>query len=117
MVPDHGSRVEPQPPALLLQPPADIHVVAGHAELGIEPANGLEEAFRNAMLQPGMCSASRSESRTWMGPPGALATHSAIGPSPGGGMLGPPTAAYVVRRKVAARYVSQCGTGRASSSR
>ena len=30
------------------------------------------------MLQPGMCSASRSESRTWIGPPGAFATHSAI---------------------------------------
>ena len=29
------------------------------------------------MLQPGMCSATSSESSTWIGPPGALATHSA----------------------------------------
>ena len=42
------------------------------------------------MLQPGMCSASLSDSRTWVGPPGALATHSASRPSPSGGMLGPP---------------------------
>ena len=35
------------------------------------------------MLQPGMCSAISSESSTWIGPPGALATHSAISPSSG----------------------------------
>ena len=44
------------------------------------------------MLHPGMCSASRSDSRTCIGPPGALATHSATDPSPGGGMFGPPIA-------------------------
>ena len=48
---------------------------------------------RKAMLQPGRCSASRSVSRTWVGSPGALATQSAISPSPGGAMFGPPTAA------------------------
>ena len=45
------------------------------------------------MLQPGMCSATLSERRTWTGPPGALATQSAIGPSPAGAMFGPPTPA------------------------
>ena len=34
--------------------------------------------MRNAILQPGMCSASVSESRTWIGPPGEFATHLAI---------------------------------------
>ena len=43
------------------------------------------------MLQPGTCSASVSEISTCTGPPGALATQSAIGPSPGGAIFGPPT--------------------------
>ena len=46
-----------------------------------------------------------------MGPPGALATQSAIGPSSGGAMLGPPTPACFVLPKVAARYISQCASG------
>src|SRR2546425_8972009 len=37
---------------------------------------------------------------TWTGLPGALATHSAIGPSPGGAMFGPPTPACDVLKKV-----------------
>ena len=57
---------------------------------GSKPPIASRRIFRNAMLQPGMCSASRSESRTWIGPPGALATHCATGPSSGGGMFGPP---------------------------
>ena len=36
VVPDHGGRVEPQCPALFLQAPADIDVVAGNAEPRIE---------------------------------------------------------------------------------
>ena len=60
-------------------------------------------AFRNAMLQPGMCSASRSVRSTCTGPPGARATHSAISPSPGGARFGPPTAACDVLMNVAAR--------------
>src|SRR2546430_2809210 len=38
------------------------------------------------------------------GPPGARATHSAIGPSPVGAMFGPPTPACDVLANVAARY-------------
>ena len=68
------------------------------------------------MLQPGMCSASRSVRSTWIGPPGAFATQSAISPWPGGGMFGPPTPTWSLRRNVSARNCSQCGSGRASSS-
>src|SRR5439155_9895108 len=32
MVPDHGGWVEPESPATLSQPPAHVHVVAGHPE-------------------------------------------------------------------------------------
>ena len=37
MVPDHGSRAEPQRPPALPKPPADVDVVAGDAKLRIEP--------------------------------------------------------------------------------
>src|SRR5438067_114239 len=63
-----------------------------------------ERAHRvSAMLHPGMCSASRSDTRTCAGLPGAFAMLSAIHPSPGGAMFGPPTAACLVLRNVAAR--------------
>ena len=52
-----------------------------------------KSALRNAMLHPGMCSASQSEMRTCTGPPGALAIDAASSPSLGGAMFGPPTAA------------------------
>src|SRR5204862_353557 len=42
VVPHHCGRVKPESPSLLLQPPAHIDVVAGHTELRIEPADGLE---------------------------------------------------------------------------
>src|SRR4029450_705871 len=42
MVPDHGSRMESQCPAALLQPPAHVDIVAGNAELRIKPLYGLE---------------------------------------------------------------------------
>src|SRR5439155_20366728 len=42
VVPHHSGRVKPESPSLLLQPPAHIYVVAGHTELRIEPADGLE---------------------------------------------------------------------------
>src|SRR2546425_2104856 len=45
MVPDHGSRVETQRPALLLQLPAHINVVASDAELRIEPPYRLQGSF------------------------------------------------------------------------
>ena len=55
------------------------------------------------MLQPGMCSASSSVSSTCVGLPGLFDTQAAIGPSPGGGRLGPPSATCEVLRKVVAR--------------
>src|SRR5207237_3421138 len=42
VVPDHGPCAESQRPFALLQPPAHVDVVAGHAKLRIEPANRLE---------------------------------------------------------------------------
>src|SRR2546428_3164849 len=42
VVPDHGAGVEAQGPALLAEPPADVHVVARRTELGIESPDGLE---------------------------------------------------------------------------
>src|SRR5881394_27390 len=42
MMPDHGSRAEPQRPAVLLQAPTDIDVIAGRMKLRIETADGLE---------------------------------------------------------------------------
>ena len=46
-----------------------------------------------------------------MGPPGALLTQWAMGPSSGGGRFGPPTPTCRVVMKVVARYVSQWGSG------
>ena len=45
MVPDHGGRVEPERPAAFLKLPAHVHVVAGDAELRIEPADRFEARF------------------------------------------------------------------------
>ena len=40
---------------------------------GSKPPTASRASFQNAMLQPGMCSAILSETRTWIGPPGPLA--------------------------------------------
>ena len=40
-VPDHRRGVEAERPAALLEAPADVDVVAGDAELRVEPADGL----------------------------------------------------------------------------
>ena len=42
MMPDHCGRTETEGPAVLLQAPADIHIVAGDAELRVESADRLE---------------------------------------------------------------------------
>src|SRR3989442_1763607 len=47
---------------------------------------------RKAMLQPGMCSAASSSSKTCVGAPGETATHDATKESSGGEKFGPPTA-------------------------
>ena len=39
VVPDHGARAETEFPPPGLDPPADIHVIPGDAESGVEPAN------------------------------------------------------------------------------
>src|SRR5438445_12165760 len=53
VVPDHGGGAEAQRPALLLQPPAHVHVVPGGAELRIEPADRLEAGFAARHVAPG----------------------------------------------------------------
>ena len=45
MVPDDCSGAEPQAPATLPQPPADVHIIARHTELRIKAAHGLEAGF------------------------------------------------------------------------
>ena len=47
----------------------------------MKPPIASSASRRNAMLQPGTCSAVRSSSRTWVGSPGARAMHCAIGGS------------------------------------
>src|SRR4030065_364577 len=76
---------------------------------GSNPPAASSADLRKAMLQPGICSASRSETRTVPGPAAALATHSAIGPSPGGRRLGPPTPTKDDDRKDEGRNFSQWG--------
>src|SRR5215467_452156 len=44
MVPDESARAEGQPPAALLQPPADVNVVAGLGVSRIETAHFFERA-------------------------------------------------------------------------
>src|SRR6266545_4786441 len=53
VMPDHRAGAEPDAPALLLQAPAYIHVVAGGAELGIEPADGLQRGRAERHVAPG----------------------------------------------------------------
>ena len=60
---------------------------------GSQPPIWRKASVRNEQLQPGLCSAVSSSRSTCTGPPGAFATHSAIHPSPGGAMFGPPTPA------------------------
>ena len=92
-MPDDSSRVKTERWPVPREPPANVHVVARRPKLRVEAADLYEVARRNAMLQPGMCSASESETRTCTGPPGAFATQAAIASSPAGGRLGPPIAA------------------------
>ena len=105
--PSCAGGARPWPPGLnpsvhprSLQPPADVHVVAGGPELRVEAADRLAARLRGRPCCSRGCARPRwSESRTWIGPPGALATHSATGPSPGGGMFGPPTPTCAGRRE------------------
>jgi hypothetical protein len=76
-----------------------------------KPPIAASRSRRTAMLQPGTCSATSSERSTWIGFPGALSTHSATRPSPGGATFGPPIAAWSLAMNAAARNVSQSGSG------
>ena len=58
------------------------------------------------MLQPGMCSATVSESSTWLGPPGACETHCADSPSSGGADVGA-TDGGVLRALEGVRQIAQ----------
>src|SRR5262249_55828007 len=53
MVPDHGCWAKPNRPALLLQPPADIHVIARRTKLGIKSPDGLQGRFPKRHVTPG----------------------------------------------------------------
>ena len=45
MMPHHGRGAKPNGPALLLQAPADIHIITSRTKLGIKPRNGLQGCF------------------------------------------------------------------------
>ena len=45
VMPHQGRRTEPQTPALFLQTPADIHVIASHVELRVETADSFKRHF------------------------------------------------------------------------
>src|SRR5213596_3236594 len=52
MVPDHGPRAEPQRQAAFPQPPAQVDVVSGDTELGIETAHRLEAGLADGHVAP-----------------------------------------------------------------
>src|SRR6266581_5809117 len=83
---------------------------------GSNPPIAWRQALRNAMLQPGICSASRSERRTCVGLPGALATQSAIGPSPTGAILGPPIRTNLSKEEFVQRSTKTAAAGVGSRS-
>ena len=94
MVPHQGGRVKRDSPALLEHPPADIDIVAGRAELRVKAADGVEDTRADKPCCSRVCAPPRGRSiaHEWARP-ASFATASAIGPSPGGGIFGPPTAA------------------------
>src|SRR5207302_3639473 len=53
VVPDHGGRAEAERPAPRLEPPADIHVVAGGPELRVEAADRLEAGLAERHVAAG----------------------------------------------------------------
>ena len=116
-MPNHRPCAESEAPAAILKPPANVDVVAGDRSAGSNPPISTSFSLRNAMLQPGMCSASRSESSTCAGPPGALSKQSATMPQTGWRQIRTADPTYVESRNAAARYLSQCGSGNASLSR
>ena len=118
VVPDHRAGGEAERPAAFLDPPADVDVVAGDRELRIEAADGAQAfgaerhvAARECARRGDRSPARGSDCRA------RRATLSATTPSPSGAMLGPPMPACSVLANASARYISQCSSGQASSSR
>ena len=64
MVPDDGRGTERDDAAALLETPAEINVIASGVIFRIEAADIFKAQRQNAMLQPGMCSATVSVNRT-----------------------------------------------------
>ena len=113
VVPDHRGGAEADPPARVLEPPADVHVVAGHPERRVESTDRRERraperhvAARDVLglgvrqqhvdrARPGRCA-------TRVGRPAGR---------PSAVRFGPPTAASPVVRNVQARCVSQSRIG------
>ena len=83
---------------------------------GLKPPIASSASRRNAMLQPGTCSAMRSSSSTCVGPPGARAMHCAIGGSSAGTTFGPPDPTTSEVRNGCTRNVSQSRSTRVSAS-
>ena len=83
---------------------------------GLKPPMARSAPRRNAMLQPGTCSAMRSSSSTWVGPPGARAMHCATAGSSAGTTFGPPEPTTFERRNGCTRKVSQSRSTRVSAS-
>ena len=118
VVPDHGRGAEAERPAALLEPPADVDVVAGGAELRVEAADRLERRRGGTPCCSRGCARPRGRSSsTWTGPPGAFATQSAIEPSPGGGMFGPADARRASSCTNVARQVRRASADRATRRR
>ena len=53
MMPDHGRGAETDRPTPLPNSPADIHVISGDSELGIESADRLERRFTKSHVAAG----------------------------------------------------------------
>ena len=68
------------------------------------------------MLQPGMCSATRSVNITCAGPPGETITAAATAESSGGRKLCPPTPANPEYNRSPTRYLNQSSSARQSES-
>ena len=83
-MPDHRRRGEANRPAAIEHPPAEIDVVTGNAKLRVEAADRVEARLRNAMLQPGMCSASRSRHEHVIGAAGRIGDAVGDPAGPGG---------------------------------
>ncbi len=78
---------------------------------GSKPPTASSASRRKAMLQPGMCSATSSESSTWIGPPGALRDALSTRPASSGTRLGPPMPAWSVEPKACAEVAQPVAVG------